>query len=160
MKTTYDDKNIGLKITPQIGSDEVDVQIEKKSDAEWPVQFYTSSTDVKDWVGNVTKIEGGKCSVRGVYRGSMCELTNIRICDDSIKNGARVMVTEHLGIDGKMGFIATKRRVLLGGSGSALNFVNIGWSDEKKCRYVRFDVYTGESTVLECGPVYSLYKAG
>jgi len=157
--TTFDGANIGLKIEPLVGGQDVDANISRLSSDEWPVQFFTSTTDMRDWIGNVTKIEDGKCSVEGVYRRRWTKMRNIRVCDAAIvKEGDRVMITEHMNIDGKMGFIATKRRVLVENKGSAINYANVGWSDDKRCRYLRFDVYTGEYKIFECRPVYMFYK--
>lgn len=157
--TFVDDNNIGLKIQPIVGGKEVDAKIDRKNTNEWPVQFFTSTTNMKDWIGNVTKIAGDVCSVKGVYRGGMVEINNIQVCNDEIRQlGDRVMVTEHMDVDGRMGFIATKRRVLVTSKGSAVNYACVGWSDDKRCRYLRFDVYTGEHKIFEQEPVYNLYK--
>ncbi len=157
--TVVDDNNIGLKIQPLVGGTEIDVKISRRHADEWPVQFFTSTTNMKDWIGNVTQIADGKCSVKGVYRGEWVELHSISVCSDEIRqSGDRVMVTEHMNVDGKMGFIATKRRVLVTNRGSAVNYACVGWSNNKRCRYLRFDVYTGECKVFEQESVHSIYK--
>lgn len=157
--TFMDDNNIGLKIQPIIGGKEVDGKIDRRHVDEWPVRFFTSTTNMKDWIGNVTKIVDGKCSVKGVYRGRMMELNNITVCSDQISQpGDRVMVTEHMDVDGKLGFIATKRRVLVTNQGSAVCYACVGWSNNKRCRYLRFDVYTGEHKIFEQAPVHGVYK--
>jgi len=157
--TLMDGNSIGLRIQPLAGDKEIDAKIDRRHTNEWPVQFFTSTTNMKDWIGNVTQIADGLCSVKGVYRGGIVEMHNIRVCDSAIsKHGDRVMVTEHMDVDGKMGFIATKRRVLVTNRGSAVNYACVGWSNDKRCRYLRFDVYTGEHKIFEQEPVYSLYK--
>jgi len=94
---------------------------------------------MRDFIANVTKFEADICSVRGVYRGRMRELRNVRAYIP-FKAGERTMVTEHVDINGRFGFIATKKRILLGD----LNFVNVGWSDEHRSRRLTVDIYTGE----------------
>ncbi len=157
--TFMDENNIGLKIQPLAGDKEVDAKIDRRHANEWPVQFFTSTTNMKDWIGNVTEIADGKCSAKGVYRGEWVEINNIRICSDEIKQvGNRVMVTEHMDVNGKMGLIATTKRVLVTNQGSAVNYACVGWSNDKRCRYLRFDVYTGEHKIFEQDPVYSIHK--
>ena len=141
---------IGIELSPAAGGSPVRVMIGKEGLGEWPVQFCTATTDMKDFIGNVSSIGGGKCSVRGVYRGRDREVRGVTVASPDVKKvGDRVMVTEHVGVDGKFGFLATKRRILKGD----LNFACVGWSNEERCRYVRVDVYTGNHVEVSGPPV-------
>ena len=123
---------------------------------EWPVKFWTCTTDIRDFIANTTQMHDTKCSVKGVYRGYQSDLHNVRICDKVIKNiNERVMVMEHLDVNGNMELIATKKRVLLDGEQSGINFLNVGWSNEVECKYLRIDIYTGECKEIVTGPNFS-----
>lgn len=138
--------NLILKINPIITNIENEYHVHKTSDSEWPIYFNTCTTDLRDFIGNITKIEDKKCCVKGVYRGKIVEMRNVIIYDKNIeKLNERIMITEHMDISGRMNFIATKKRILT----NLPHWVNIGWSNEQRSRYVRIDVYTGEFINLE-----------
>jgi hypothetical protein len=147
--------NLIIKFSPIITNIENTYSIHKVSDSEWPVYFNTCTTDLRDFIGNIVKIENKKCVVKGVYRGRIVEMRNVIIYDDNIKNiNDRIMITEHMDISGKINFIATKKRIL----SNLPHWINIGWSNEQRCRYVRIDIYTGEFINLESGPNTSFVK--
>jgi hypothetical protein len=142
-------EEIGLELQPLVGGNTVKCMISKKSPGAWPVQFATHTADMQDFIADVTELYGDKCSVEGVYRKMMRQMRNIRVCSPEIKKKKdRVMVTEHVNIEGKFDYIATKQRVL-----HDVGFVNIGWSDENGCEYIVIDTYTGESKLATCPPV-------
>jgi hypothetical protein len=128
-------------------------KLEKKPNEEWPVKFYTATHQMNDFIGNIVESDENSCSVRGVYNGYMQVVRNVKIGIDChmAKKGERVMVTEHLNVDGKLEFLATKSRILIGD----LNFINIGWSNGNKCRFQRIDVYTGESKIIVGPPCFA-----
>ena len=157
LNETVEGTKVKLKFETVING-EKDFEIDKSQPDEWPVRFYTGTTGMDDFIGNVLSIKDGRCVIRGVYRGVMCEVKNVIIIDKTIgKRGDRVMVTEHLNVDGAMDLIATKKP-LLRTAYRDLNFINIGWSNAKRCRFLRIDVYTGETKILEQEPVFTLLK--
>jgi len=116
----------------------------------YPVKFYTATTNMKDFIGNITNISGNKCSVKGVFYGTIKEMHNVIIHSPKInKVGERVMVSEHITVDGRLELIATKERILK----NDVNFINIGWSNQIECRYLRIDIYTGDCRELRCDAV-------
>ncbi len=110
-------------------------------------KFYTATTQMKDFIGNILSINQKYCVVKGVYQGQMQEIKNIKICFDGAKIGERVMVTEHLDLDGRFELLATKHRILQGD----LNFINCGWKSGNKINYYRIDIYTGLSKLFVAG---------
>jgi hypothetical protein len=145
------DNKIVLFIKPFIYNENMRYEIEKIGEDTWPVKFFTATNDMKDFIGNVKEINGNKCSIRGIYRGSDIIVKNVIIYDKNInKINERVMVTEHINVNGEFELIATKKRILY----PYLNFINIGWSNSEKCIFIRIDVYTGESKQCEGKPIY------
>jgi hypothetical protein len=149
-----------VKIIPVIKEEEVVYFMERNSLKERPVRFFTGTTDMKDWIGNVRKITKKEntgeifLEVEGVYRGKNQTLKNIKSKDPNIKKiGDRVMVTEHLNVAGGFDMLATKRRIL-DLVQSDMNFINIGWSTDEQCRYLRIDPYTGETNECVGSPVF------
>lgn len=139
------DKNeVGILLHPIIIPGQKRHVLRRLSSEEWPFHYFTATTDMKDFIGNVRATNGSVCSVEGVYRGKMQTLRNIKIYSD-FKINERVMVTEHVDINGRFGFIATKKRVLFGD----LNFINIGWSNEEGSRRLVIDIYTGEAKEMK-----------
>lgn len=145
--------SIFVALKPILGSQEVVYSIGRNSSEEWPIKFYTGTTDMRDWIGNVreiTKDNKGNIllKVEGIYRGKLQTLKNIKSKDSKIQNiGDRVMVTEHLNVAGGFDMIATKIRIK-DLKKPELNFINIGWSTKDSCRYLRIDPYTGETKEL------------
>lgn len=154
-KAGLDGRDMVVRVKPLIGGDEVEHRISQKGDEEWPVSFNTAtSPELKDFIGDVVDIYDGKCTVKGVYRGRMQEVRNIRICSSDIKKVKdRVMVTEHMDVSGRLDFIATKKRVLF----DVCHWVNVGWSDEKRCRHLRVDLYTGDCSEVTAAPNMSFF---
>jgi len=147
-----------VRFQPLVGRKTVEHRIASKK-GEWAIKSITGTTDMTDWIGNVTKIHGKLCSVRGVYRGKMRELQKIRVESSDIKKvGDRVMVTEHLNVAGKFDFIATKKRVLVQGKTAGINFLNLGWSNEYGSRYLVIDIYTGEAGEWTGDPIFMKYE--
>lgn len=143
-KIKNENGELKLVFTPIISGKDAEFKIGCQLNKAWPVMFYTATTDMRDFIGNVTEIVNNKCSVKGVYRGSMVNLKGVIIKEDKIiKVGQRVMITEHINIEGKLELLATTRRII-NLSDSNLNFVNIGWSNESECYFCRIDIYTGE----------------
>jgi len=149
-KAENKDNILSLVFIPLIFDKDKEFKINKPLNklGAWPIMFYTATTDMRDFIGNITQIDNGKCAIKGVYRGQMAEMKGVFIKEDKIKRiGQRVMVTEHLNVNGQLELIATIKRII-NITDSNLNFVNIGWSDEKDCEYLRIDIYTGESKTL------------
>lgn len=143
------DNKIFVEIFTAITGEKTLCYIEKESGDEVPVQYFTATTDMKDWIGTVREItenNGEKLlSVEGVYRGTKQLIKGIKCRDSNIKKvGDRVMVTEHLNVAGSFDMIATKSRII-DLQKPDLNFVNIGWTNKDHCRYLRVDPYTGET---------------
>lgn len=144
--------SVVLYFTPILASQEQKYIIKQDWPDEWAVKFFTATTDMRDFIGNVTEIVGNKCSVRGIYRGSNRVINNIIIIDNQIKKvGDRVIVSEHVNIKGNLEFIATKKRILQ----KDINFINIGWSNTIESRYLRIDVYTGQSIYYKGTPCFA-----
>lgn len=122
-----------------------------KPKGDWrPINFGTATTNMKDWIGNVRELreipEKGEilCIVEGVYEGRMRKIPNIKLREMIKKIGERVMVTEHINVAGGFDMLATKKRILDSGNPD-FNWINIGWSNDKECKYLRIDPYTGET---------------
>lgn len=155
-KAGLDGKDMVIKVKPLVGGGTwFEHRISRQDDSEWPVSFNTAtSPELKDFIGNVVAIYDGKCTVKGVYRGKIQEVRNIRICSDDIKKVKdRVMVTEHMDVSGRLDFIATKKRVLF----DTCHWVNVGWSNEKRCRHLRVDLYTGDCREVTCASNTSFF---
>jgi len=102
--------------------------------------FWTATSNMKDFIANITSIEQNKCSVKGLYYGRIVDVKNIKIVDYNIKNiGQRIMVTEHIDVSGKLELIATTKRIIC--PINNVNFINIGTS----YKYKRIDIYNGET---------------
>lgn len=151
-------KDLIVRIKPLIGGDEIEYKISMENENEWPVTFNTNSApEFKDFIGDVVAIDGNKCTVRGAYKGRVQDVRNIRICSKEIKKTKdRVMVTEHMDVSGRFDFIATKQRVLF----EVCHWVNVGWSNEKRCRHLRVDLYTGDCKEITTGPNVSIFVGG
>ena len=131
------------KFVPIMKEEEQTYEIEKQNKYEIPFQSYTVTQPMSDGIGNVIdiNIENNTCSVKCVWRGNECVLNNVIIWDNNIKSKHdRVMVTEHLNIDGHMELVATKKRILMQG----FNYFNFGWESKTSRRIIVVDVYTGE----------------
>ena len=143
---TFEDDRIIATLTPTISDKEVVYYFDRKDDKERSVKFYTATTDMKDWIGKIRKItNNNKVSVEGIYRGKNQTLNNIILV--GLKNpriGERVMVTEHIDVSGQFNMLATKKRIQ-DLRKPELNFINIGWSTDKQCRYLRIDPYIGNT---------------
>lgn len=143
--------SLHLTITPFITGEETIYALAIPK-GYWPIYFFTATTDMKDCIGNITDIKNKLCAAKAVYRGAEIILHGIRVLDDTIKSvGERVMITEHLNVEGKLELIATKKRMLQDDS-SDLNFVNFGYSNEKESHYMRVDIYTGETNMITGPP--------
>ena len=107
--------------------------------------FTTVTTDMRDFIGNVVDRSDKRVTVKGIYRGTLQEVRNIKPLECNLNR--RVMVTEHLDINGKFGLVATNKPILFRG----VNFVNFGWKHKEtgKRRFIRIDIYTGNSCLLE-----------
>ena len=142
---SHQDHSIELKLKTPLRGDIV-ISLPKTSINSIPTSFFTATNTMKDFIGNITEINGKYCSVKGVYEGIMREVKKIQIEDESFKTiGERVMVTEHINTCGSFELLATKRRILMGD----FNFINIGWKTGEKTKYLRVDVYTGNHKVIE-----------
>jgi hypothetical protein len=129
-----------VEFTPLLNSKKHKYKIYQFDIKEWKVQCLTATTDMRDFIGNITFIDGCYCTAKGVYRGKMTEVRNVRVLDPKFRVGQRVMVSEHLNINGEMDFLASTKRVLK----DNINFINFGWSNEGHSRCCRVDIYTGE----------------
>lgn len=104
--------------------------------------FYTLTTDIRDFIGNIKSIDGDKCTVFGLYRGKERLIKNIRIVQP-VKVGDRIIVTEYINLDGKFQLIATKSRILMQ-KNPWLTFINVGWlNTNNNGFYYRIDPYFG-----------------
>lgn len=102
-----------------------------------PLVFYTATTGMIETIGNMT----GDDTACGYMYGNPKHIFRVRN-PFSYKAGERVYITEHLQLDGKPEYIATKHRILQGQN----NFVSIGHIKKNKKKVVRLviDVVTGE----------------
>lgn len=150
---------IFVKLQPVLSNKEVLYFIDKQGKNSHPVDFFTATTDMRDWIGNIREMEqkGNDvfCIVEGIYRGLKRKVRNIKLRfrkDEDLKIGERVMVTEHINVAGGYDMLATKIK-LLDIKKPDLNFINIGWTDDKQCIYLRIDPYTGEQKECVGNPV-------
>ena len=112
--------------------------IKKEHENEESFSSATCTTDMHEFIGNVVHINRDKCTIKGVFRGIMQEVKNVKILDKKItKIGQRVMGTEHLGINGNFEIIATTRPILK----QSINFINFGWKKDGKIRQISIDIY-------------------
>ncbi len=138
---------INLSFKPVLAEEVVSFHLRGAKSGDIPTKFYTATTPMRDFIANITTINKDKCSVKGVYNGMMQELKKVKLCVSGAKVGDRVMVTEHIAIDGNFELLATKKRILQGD----LNFINCGWKSGGKLKYYRFDIYTGQSIYIVTG---------
>lgn len=139
---------VRISLTPIVAKKKQDFFIPRRNGQV--VRFFTATTLMKDFIGNVVDLYGDRCSVQGVIYGKDRKIPNVRILDPRInRKGQRVMITEHVRVDGKFELVATKERILEGD----INFLNVGWTTDKESRYLRIDVYTGESRNILGAPV-------
>lgn len=132
------------KFTPIVNKIDQEYEIKRENDNEIPFESWTCTNSMKDGIGNVTALDldRGLCSVKAVLRGIEREFHNIVIWDNRIqKIHDRVMITEHLRIDGKPELVATKERILR----QDFNYFNFGWESASCRRVVTVDIYTGDS---------------
>jgi hypothetical protein len=160
VRTICEVNKVGIIFTPQIGGDKVECMIERQHANEWPIQSYTCTSPMSDFIGDIESIDGDKCSVKGVYRGKLLRIKNIKVMSSEIKKpGDRVMVTEHLNVNGHFELLATKKRILLQPmleNRSTVNFINIGWSNDDRSRYLVVDIYTGNFRERTNKPLFML----
>ena len=136
---------------------EFEHQILRKHKDQWPITFDTATFPMNDFIGNVTKINNNICSVRGHYMGKMREIDNVKIIDPAvIREGQRIMISEHVNINGQMELVATTKRIIEGKFAN-VNFTNVGWSDDKSSEYIRVDIHTGECKAIKDKANYSNY---
>ena len=160
MELKYQAKRTGDKVQLTVSSfinGELRYSLEAPGADYWPVIFFTATTDMRDFIGNVVAVDpsGLVCSVKGAYRGNMQRVNNVFARGrEPIGLHQRVMVTEHISTDGKFEFIATKKRVLHGD----LNFINLGWSNESRCKHWRIDAYTGDSKLIVGAPCFAFLR--
>ena len=119
----------------------------------WAIKFYTATTDIKDAIGNIVDYnkKTQRCSVKMIYRGEEHVAKNVLIRDIQLgkySQGQRVMITEHIDVTGHFGFLISDKR-LINPRYPGLNFINIGWSDDKNSIYKRIDIYTGEEHTIK-----------
>ncbi|MCK5610104.1 hypothetical protein KAR91_49985 [Candidatus Pacearchaeota archaeon] len=138
------------KFTPIVNKINQEYEIKRNSDDEIPFESWTCTNTMKDGIGNVTTLDldRGFCSVKAVLRGVEREFHNVVIWDNRIQSVYdRVMVTEHLRIDGKPELVATKERILK----QDFNYFNFGWESVNCRRVITVDIYTGDSVMHEQG---------
>jgi hypothetical protein len=145
------DNFIVINYKPIIGITK-EYKIEKLRDN---MQFFHSGTatlDMRDFIGNISKNNDDQIyEINGVYRGIFRKGLKARSLENrKLIISERVMITEHLNVNGQFELVISKKRILDGN----LNFINIGWSDEKECDYLRIDYYTGEARVIKGDPVF------
>lgn len=141
-----------VEYRPILGGELHRYKIRRQHDGEERFDCWEATTQMTDGIGNVTAIdqERGVCSVEAVMRGSQCKLDNVRILDARISRvHERVMVSEHVRLDGAMELVATKERILQGNR----NFFKFGWMDGQRRRTVKVDIFTGEFREMEEGPI-------
>ncbi len=136
------------KFTPVVLKTDMEYEIQRISEDEIAFESFTCTNTMKDGIGNITAINlsDGVCSVKCVLRGVERKIDNVAIWDDRIKNiHDRVMITEHIGINGRLKLVATKERILK----QDFNFFNFGWESNNSRRLISVDIYTGDSVLLE-----------
>jgi len=85
-KLNEESDKISLKVITLINNTEYEISMPKPSMADVkPVLFYTATTDIRDFIANITKISNGKCSIEGMYRDVICNFDNVIIKDKEIK---------------------------------------------------------------------------
>lgn len=145
-----------VELKPVLLDEKLTYILKKEKDDMRPVNFFTATTDMRDWIGNIRDIQATDkdtfCIVEGVYRGIKRKVKNIKVRLQNPKIGERVMVTEHINVVGGFDLLATKGR-LLDLAKPDLNFINIGWSNKEQCFYLRVDPYTGETQNCICGAI-------
>lgn len=148
------------KVKPVLKDSEVVYKIESPPGDGWQrTCFETATTGMKDWIGNIREITEVPdkneifLSVEGVYEGYMQTIKGVKWREQGTpKIGQRVMVTEHVNVAGAFDMLATGKRILDDGNPN-LNFVNIGWTNDKESRFIRIDPYTGEEHKCVGDPV-------
>ncbi len=106
--------------------------------------WFTATTQMKDFIGRIKSFNYNNkiCNVFGFYMGREQNINGVKLFN--IKDfivGERVMVTEHININGNLELIATKNRILEGD----INFINIGWiKNGKIISQTIIDAYTGD----------------
>ncbi len=149
-----------IKIKPVLKGTEVVYKIVSPPGDGWRrCSFETATTGMKDWIGKIrefTEIPDKDeilCQVQGVYDGRMRTIPRVKLrTGEAPTIGQRVMVTEHLNVAGGFDMLATTKRIL-DLKNPNLNFVNVGWTNEKESRFIRVDPYTGEEHVCKGEPV-------
>ena len=101
-----------------------------------PLVFYTATTGMIETIGNMTSADTARGYVHGEPEHKF-RVHNPFGC----KKKERVYITEHLRLDGKPEYIATKHRIFQGQD----NFVNVGYVENgKNVVKLIIDVITGE----------------
>jgi hypothetical protein len=144
------DNTLVFRFFPIIPDKKMEFKIKQPKEGYWPVKFSTATTDIRDAIGNIVSIDKKKnrAEVKMVYRGSQTVAKNVLLKEKEAKEGQRVMVTEHINVAGGFDFLATRKRIL-NPQYSQLNFVNVGWSNDKESHILRIDVYTGETHLFK-----------
>lgn len=102
---------------------------------EEPMVFWTMTTGMTDWYGEVLSVQGE--SAEFVCRGFRGKGKLV----EPIKIGHPCVVTEHVTISGDMEYLLSKEKILKDNN----NFVNYGVPGG---RHLRIDIYTGEARVI------------
>lgn len=120
--------------------------LSKISENSMPIKFFTATNLMRDAIGNILNIDGNFCRAKGFIWGYK-ELGGIKIIDKSINSiGQRIMISEHIDVNGHFELVATTKKILTIGN---INFINIGWKDKDIIKYLRIDPYTGEHIVVK-----------
>lgn len=142
------DNKIIYEISPLLfGGESSRYVINRIKEDEWPFRSYTATSDMQYFYGTITSLSYPYCNVRGQKQ----EAVNAIIKDSGRYSiGDEVSVFEHMNIDGEMDVLATKWYDC---NEITKSFVNIGWSSSRLSRFLRIDIYTGESKLLQDSPV-------
>jgi len=101
----------------------------------------TTPMRINAHIGNVCKIDNGFCNVDVSVDKKLIKIKNVRILDKDLKVFQRVILSEHVNVDGQIEWIATRRPLQTGD----LNFlVMCKTKNNKIISKKRIDVVTGE----------------
>ena len=110
----------------------------------------TFPMNIDKYTGNISTIEGDRARVVVKMGEKTLDIGNVRILDEDVKPLDRVIISEHVTLNGSMEWVATKKPLKTGD----LNFLTIALEDpvtgELKYKK-RIDVVTGESLEQDIG---------
>ena len=104
-----------------------------------PIRFWTMTTDMWLWNGQVTKTSQGRAWALIRHSNRIVEVYGVQV--GVLVPDSHCCVMEHLNINGEMELMIGPANILDGNK----NFVNFGIPGDK---YLRIDIYTGDSRII------------